>query len=103
MSVLYSPYYIVCDETGAQRRKNLEDSQIWSFLYNNEGSPGTGYLPNPQEKNRQNFMNRIFVSLVKTQKGKPQFLKKAINNLVIMELANVHYIPGVYVCVYVCM
>ena len=96
--------YIIWDETGGLGRKKLEDSQIWSVLYNNEGSPGTSDLPNPGEKNRQNFMNRIFVSLAKILKERLQFLKKPINNLVIMEMANVPYFyPRLCVCLSVCV
>lgn len=45
-------------------------------------------------------MNRIFVSLVKIQTERLRFLKKAINNLVITEMANVRYILGRGVCVH---
>lgn len=38
------------DETGGLGRKKLEESQVWSFLYNNEGSLRIGDVPNPEEK-----------------------------------------------------
>lgn len=41
----------------------------------------------------------MFVSLVKILKGKLQFLKKAINNLLLVEMATVLLIPGEHVCV----
>lgn len=50
-------------------------------------------------RKEQNFANRMFASLVKILKGKLQFLKKAINNLLLMEMATVPLIPVEYVCV----
>ena len=49
-------------------------------------------------------MNRVFVSLAKILKERLQFLKKPINNLVIMEMANVPYFYlRLCVCVSVCV
>lgn len=70
-------------------KERLRDSQIEGFRYNNEGSPRTGDLPNPEEQIK--LHERIFVSLVKRLK----FLKKASNNLVVLEMANVPYVLAV--------
>ena len=104
MSVLYSLalHYTRWDRrTGKKKAWRQPDLER---LYNNEGSPGTSDSPNPGEKNRQNFMNRVFVSLAKILKERLQFLKKPINNLVIMEMANVPYFYlRLCVCVSVCV
>ena len=104
MSVLYSLalHYTRWDRrTGKKKAWRQPDLER---LYNNEGSPGTSDLPNPGEKNRQNSMNRIFVSLAKILKERLQFLKKPINNLVIMEMANVPYFYlRLCLCVCVCV
>lgn len=69
MSVFYFPSTTLCEMRQDWEEKSLK-SQIWSFLYNKEGSLRTGDLPNPEEqiKLHEQNIHSIF-SLVKIQKG----------------------------------
>lgn len=69
MSVLYSSHYLLWDAAGGLGSNKLKDKPDLELSLKYEGFPRTGDLPKPEEKNRQNSMNR-YVSLMKLLKKK---------------------------------